>query len=227
MLKSSIHRKHTRKFGECSLCTRSVCVVALFLHDWIFLFIKRNGFCSCIKTAQFMFMLYVFESWLNFPCKFGAYLLRLQQQLCIWMVIFFFFLSFILLCCCPCGFIYVYTITIPVSFFFGCNLSFVFSLSLETVPPSVKAVNHVVGAPVESHVLLECIVEVFPKPLNGWYRNEGKQDIMPTKWFFFTFSRFLLLSTFVCWCFLTIFKACCLMFATWRLFYFQTHVLVC
>lgn len=50
----------------------------------------------------------------------------------------------------------------------------------ETVPPSVKAVNHVVGAPVESHVLLECIVEVFPKPLNGFYFNEGKQDIMPT-----------------------------------------------
>lgn len=45
----------------------------------------------------------------------------------------------------------------------------------QTVPPSVKAVNHVVGAPVGSHVLLECIVEVFPKPLNGWYRNDGKQ----------------------------------------------------
>lgn len=42
------------------------------------------------------------------------------------------------------------------------------------VPPSVKAVNHVVGAPVESHVLLECIVEVFPRALNGWYRNDGK-----------------------------------------------------
>ncbi|XP_055296143.1 neurotrimin isoform X2 [Sitodiplosis mosellana] len=40
-------------------------------------------------------------------------------------------------------------------------------------PPSVKAVNHVVGAPVESHVLLECTVEVFPKPLNGWYKNDG------------------------------------------------------
>lgn len=58
---------------------------------------------------------------------------------------------------------------------------------LETVPPSVKAVNHVVGAPVESHVLLECIVEVFPKPLNGWYRNEGKQDITPTNSFFRSF----------------------------------------
>lgn len=42
------------------------------------------------------------------------------------------------------------------------------------VPPTVKAVNQLVGAPVESHVLLECIVEVFPKPLNGWYRNDGK-----------------------------------------------------
>lgn len=45
------------------------------------------------------------------------------------------------------------------------------------VSPSVKAVNHVVGAPVDSHVLLECIVEVFPKPLNNWYRNDGKYNI--------------------------------------------------
>lgn len=26
---------------------------------------------------------------------------------------------------------------------------------------------------MESHVLLQCIVEAFPKPLNTWYRNEG------------------------------------------------------
>lgn len=44
---------------------------------------------------------------------------------------------------------------------------------LPSVPPSVKAVNQLVGAPVESHVLLQCIVEAFPKPLNTWYRNEG------------------------------------------------------
>lgn len=43
-----------------------------------------------------------------------------------------------------------------------------------TVPPSIKAVNQLVGAPVEREVTLECIVEVYPKPLNGWYRNEGK-----------------------------------------------------
>ncbi|XP_054083383.1 lachesin [Zeugodacus cucurbitae] len=40
-------------------------------------------------------------------------------------------------------------------------------------PPSIKAVNQLLGAPVEREVTLECIVEVFPKPLNGWYRNEG------------------------------------------------------
>ncbi|CRL01622.1 CLUMA_CG014425, isoform A [Clunio marinus] len=39
-------------------------------------------------------------------------------------------------------------------------------------PPTVKAVNQLVGAPVESHVLLQCIVEAYPKPLNTWYRNE-------------------------------------------------------
>jgi hypothetical protein len=37
----------------------------------------------------------------------------------------------------------------------------------------VKAVNQLVGAPVESHVLLQCIVEAYPKPLNTWYRNEA------------------------------------------------------
>lgn len=26
---------------------------------------------------------------------------------------------------------------------------------------------------MEREVTLECIVEVYPKPLNGWYRNEG------------------------------------------------------
>ncbi|XP_043063813.1 lachesin [Drosophila ficusphila] len=39
--------------------------------------------------------------------------------------------------------------------------------------PTIKAVNQLVGAPVEREVTLECIVEVYPKPLNGWYRNEG------------------------------------------------------
>jgi hypothetical protein len=41
------------------------------------------------------------------------------------------------------------------------------------VAPSVKAVNQLVGAPVESHVLLQCIVEAYAKPLNTWYRSEG------------------------------------------------------
>ncbi|KAG5676226.1 hypothetical protein PVAND_006075 [Polypedilum vanderplanki] len=44
---------------------------------------------------------------------------------------------------------------------------------MERVPPSVKAVNQLVGAPVESNVQLQCIVEAFPKPLNTWYRHEG------------------------------------------------------
>uniref|UniRef100_A0A336LZ60 CSON008625 protein n=1 Tax=Culicoides sonorensis TaxID=179676 RepID=A0A336LZ60_CULSO len=41
--------------------------------------------------------------------------------------------------------------------------------------PTVKASNQLVGAPVESNVLLQCIVEAFPKPLNGWYKNEGSK----------------------------------------------------
>ncbi|XP_055381701.1 lachesin [Condylostylus longicornis] len=40
-------------------------------------------------------------------------------------------------------------------------------------PPSVKAINELLAAPVERSVTLECIVEVYPKPLNGWYKNEG------------------------------------------------------
>nr|XP_029715197.1 protein amalgam-like [Aedes albopictus] len=39
--------------------------------------------------------------------------------------------------------------------------------------PSVKAGNQLVAAPVESHVMLQCIVEAFPTPLNGWYKNDG------------------------------------------------------
>ncbi|KAL9707704.1 hypothetical protein quinque_011222 [Culex quinquefasciatus] len=38
--------------------------------------------------------------------------------------------------------------------------------------PSVKAGNQLVGAPVESHVMLQCIVEAFPTPLNGWYKHD-------------------------------------------------------
>lgn len=41
------------------------------------------------------------------------------------------------------------------------------------VSPSVKAPNTLVGSPVEANVLLQCMVEAFPKPLNGWYKNEG------------------------------------------------------
>jgi hypothetical protein len=47
------------------------------------------------------------------------------------------------------------------------------------VAPSVKAVNQLVGAPVESHVLLQCIVEAYAKPLNTWYRNEGIVSLPP------------------------------------------------
>lgn len=54
------------------------------------------------------------------------------------------------------------------------NGNFVFTFpSLFAVPPTVKAVNQLVAAPVESHVQLQCIVEAFAKPLNTWYRNEG------------------------------------------------------
>ncbi|XP_055921271.1 lachesin [Eupeodes corollae] len=39
-------------------------------------------------------------------------------------------------------------------------------------PPSIKTLNQLVAAPVGSQVTLECFVEVFPKPLNGWYRDQ-------------------------------------------------------
>ncbi|XP_052864421.1 neurotrimin-like [Anopheles cruzii] len=40
-------------------------------------------------------------------------------------------------------------------------------------PPNVKAGNQLVAAPVESHVLLQCVVEAFPTPLNGWHKHDG------------------------------------------------------
>nr|XP_036677643.1 lachesin [Drosophila suzukii] len=43
--------------------------------------------------------------------------------------------------------------------------------------PTIKAINQLVGAPVEREVTLECVVEVYPKPLNGWYRNEDNLKI--------------------------------------------------
>lgn len=58
-------------------------------------------------------------------------------------------------------------------FVFIFSINHIFVSSLFTVPPTIKAVNQLVGAPVEREVTLECIVEVYPKPLNGWYRNEG------------------------------------------------------
>ncbi|XP_070495054.1 neurotrimin [Chironomus tepperi] len=42
-------------------------------------------------------------------------------------------------------------------------------------PPSVKAVNQLVAAPVESHVSFACIVEAFPKPLNTWFSREDSK----------------------------------------------------
>lgn len=122
-------------------------------------FYMTEFFCSSLLKRATVFMCVL---WLNFPCKFGAYLLRLTRAImyfdgsalsrCVWVFFSFSFIYFF-------GFIY------------DCDCFF---LVFFTVPPSVKAVNHVVGAPVGSHVLLECTVEVFPKPLNGWYRNDGK-----------------------------------------------------
>lgn len=45
--------------------------------------------------------------------------------------------------------------------------------SLGKVPPTVRA-SELVFSPIGHSVLLQCFVEVFPKPLNGWYRNNGK-----------------------------------------------------
>ena len=53
---------------------------------------------------------------------------------------------------------------------FKTTFSYIFTL----VPPNVKAGNQLVAAPVESHVLLQCIVEAFPTPLNGWHKHDGK-----------------------------------------------------
>ncbi|XP_055837591.1 lachesin isoform X2 [Episyrphus balteatus] len=39
-------------------------------------------------------------------------------------------------------------------------------------PPSIKTLNQLVAAPIGSQVTLECFSEVFPKPLNGWYKDQ-------------------------------------------------------
>lgn len=50
---------------------------------------------------------------------------------------------------------------------------FIISFSFLPVKPEIKVTSEIVGAPVESQVVLECIVQVYPKPLNGWYKNTG------------------------------------------------------
>lgn len=34
---------------------------------------------------------------------------------------------------------------------------------------------------MESQVVLECIVQVYPKPLNGWYKNGGSYILLKYK----------------------------------------------
>lgn len=51
------------------------------------------------------------------------------------------------------------------------NVNIFFSFA---VPPTVKSPNNVIGAPIDSNVTMQCLVEVFPKPLNGWFRNDGE-----------------------------------------------------
>ncbi|XP_036321029.1 uncharacterized protein LOC118735413 [Rhagoletis pomonella] len=41
------------------------------------------------------------------------------------------------------------------------------------VPPSLKAANQLLGAPVEREINIECIVKVYPELFAGWYHNEG------------------------------------------------------
>jgi hypothetical protein len=51
-------------------------------------------------------------------------------------------------------------------------------LLLFLVAPSVKPSTQLLGAPVESNVLLQCIVESFPKPLNSWLKSDGTYIIL-------------------------------------------------
>lgn len=42
-----------------------------------------------------------------------------------------------------------------------------------TVSPAVTATTTLVMSPVNAKGKLQCTVEAFPKPLNGWYKSEG------------------------------------------------------
>ncbi|ENN78473.1 hypothetical protein D910_12565 [Dendroctonus ponderosae] len=44
-----------------------------------------------------------------------------------------------------------------------------------SVHPVIHVPNQLVGAPLGTDVLLECFVEAFPKSINYWVRNTGKQ----------------------------------------------------
>lgn len=52
-----------------------------------------------------------------------------------------------------------------------CKLCFFF---LFLVAPVIKVPNQLLGAPLNTDVMLECYVEAFPNTINYWVKNRGE-----------------------------------------------------
>ena len=50
--------------------------------------------------------------------------------------------------------------------------SYIFPL-LFLVPPEISVTNHVLGAPKNSRLILECVVEAYPPPIIYWTNQNG------------------------------------------------------
>lgn len=47
--------------------------------------------------------------------------------------------------------------------------------SIVSVAPVIKVTNHMVAAPINSDVVLQCYVEASPRAMNTWYRSPGEK----------------------------------------------------
>ena len=44
-----------------------------------------------------------------------------------------------------------------------------------TVPPTVKVENQLIGCPLGQSVVLRCLIEAWPKPINYWLKTDGNE----------------------------------------------------
>lgn len=54
--------------------------------------------------------------------------------------------------------------------------------SLISVHPTIHVPNQLVGAPLGTHVLLECIIQASPKAISYWIKDTGEMIVSSQKY---------------------------------------------